>query len=310
MLVSNEDSERPSNPYPKGWKINRILVAIDFGDATTRVLETALAIASQSHAELFLVHAASVRPCCEDAACSAKGLIGTALTEGRRRFQELHVEFPSLDQLTHHEFVCMEPPTDLVQRLVRSEKIDLVVAGSHGAGRLERLARGSVAEAILRQADCPTLIVGPRIKHVDDPFHHLLLATNLERGSETASRYAAAIAMQSRGELDSVHVLSQLPTLARDPSPALQELRARHLMRCNLPGEITAACSLRLQVKHGDPGLVIPEVAEESGVGAIVTGISEGLLHDDHSPWSTFADIVRNAPCPVLAVRSQLSNRF
>lgn len=50
-------------------------------------------------------------------------------------------------------------PADEILNVVREEKADLIVMGTHGRRGLSRLLLGSVAEAVLRRAHCPVLAV-------------------------------------------------------------------------------------------------------------------------------------------------------
>ena len=70
---------------------------------------------------------------------------------------------------------------------------DLVVMGSHGRSGVQRLLLGSVAERVLRQAPCPTLIV-PRgvaqtIAEPSPPFKRILCAVDFSDGSRRALTY-------------------------------------------------------------------------------------------------------------------------
>jgi nucleotide-binding universal stress UspA family protein len=46
-----------------------------------------------------------------------------------------------------------------ILRLAQKEKCDLIVIGTHGRSGLQRLLIGSVAEEVLRKANCPVLAV-------------------------------------------------------------------------------------------------------------------------------------------------------
>jgi quercetin dioxygenase-like cupin family protein len=50
-------------------------------------------------------------------------------------------------------------PAEETLRLAEALKCDLVVMGTHGKTGLGRLLTGSVAEAVLRKAQCPVLVV-------------------------------------------------------------------------------------------------------------------------------------------------------
>jgi nucleotide-binding universal stress UspA family protein len=53
-------------------------------------------------------------------------------------------------------------PTDEVSRAVEDRAVDLVVLGARGLGAVRRLVLGSVAERVLRHAECPVLVVRER----------------------------------------------------------------------------------------------------------------------------------------------------
>jgi nucleotide-binding universal stress UspA family protein len=60
---------------------------------------------------------------------------------------------------------CAAIPRDPIWNgLVRENKIDLLITGTHGQGQLKKMLLGSVAEEVFRQADCAVLTVGPQVK--------------------------------------------------------------------------------------------------------------------------------------------------
>lgn len=304
MQLSQGSGVLSMRPRPEGLEIRKILVALDFDDQALRVLEAALCIARSFHAEVFVVHAVTAHASVE--ACSKEDirLRESCIEAGIRRLKEVIAARPSLNALTHHEITAAESPFNLIEHLVASEKIDLIIVGSHGAKGLERLAAGSFAEGLMRRATCPTLVVGPRAVVFGDPFRRVLLATDLGESCASATSFAAGIAIHAQGELYALHVIRRRNAPILSQPPADEEKFARHRMRMSLPEDVTARCTVGLIARHGAPETVIVETATEYAAGVIVTGISEGMLHDEHAPWSTFADIVRLAPCPVLAIPS------
>ena len=54
-------------------------------------------------------------------------------------------------------------PADAIARRVKSERVDLVVTGTHGANAIERILLGSVAEEVLRNATVDVFVV-PRAR--------------------------------------------------------------------------------------------------------------------------------------------------
>jgi nucleotide-binding universal stress UspA family protein len=48
-------------------------------------------------------------------------------------------------------------PANAIVKLADEEHVDMIVLGTHGRTGLARLLMGSVAEAIVRRANCPVL---------------------------------------------------------------------------------------------------------------------------------------------------------
>lgn len=74
----------------------------------------------------------------------------------RRRLSQLVM--PDLRIQVEHVMSEGEPSAEII-RIARGANADLIVMGSHGRGGIARVLLGSVAEEVLRKADCPLLIV-------------------------------------------------------------------------------------------------------------------------------------------------------
>ncbi len=59
------------------------------------------------------------------------------------------------------EFVPVGNAAAEIVKTAKDWPADLIVIGGHGRGRIERALLGSVADAVLRHAPCPVLIVPP-----------------------------------------------------------------------------------------------------------------------------------------------------
>jgi nucleotide-binding universal stress UspA family protein len=302
MQVSPINDVLSMLPRPDQLRINKILVSLDFDDQALRVLEASLCIARYFHSEVFLVHSVSPYSSSPVTNKETACLQESSIQSGIKRLKDAVAARPSLNSVTHHEIAAAESPFNLIQQIVASERIDLIIVGSHGASGLERIASGSFAEGLMRRASCPTLIVGPHAVVSGNPFRRILLATDLGEGCASATDFAAAVATRFQGELYALHVIKRKNSAMLAPSDEADELFSRHRMRTSLPQNITSSCTLGLLVKHGAPQKAVVETAAEYNAGVIITGISEGMLHDDHAPWSTFAAIVKEAHCPVLAI--------
>src|SRR5690606_39204333 len=77
-------------------------------------------------------------------------------------FRAAHPELPPTfpDHLVAHQRV--EMPSEEIAQLAADLEADLVVVGTHGRRGFSRFLLGSVAEATVRLAPCPVLVVRPK----------------------------------------------------------------------------------------------------------------------------------------------------
>jgi len=63
--------------------------------------------------------------------------------------------------------VLVGSPAQEILSFARKQKIDMIIMGTHGRENLERILVGSVAEKVLRNAECPVMTVRPYAKQED-----------------------------------------------------------------------------------------------------------------------------------------------
>jgi len=139
-------------------RFQRILVAVDASPVAARASDVATDLARSLGAEVALLHAIDpslgVAP---QGGASAAELIALAAEEGKRllaRFsQRAALQPPPL------EFVPVGKPAGEIVKAAKEWPADLIVIGSHGRGGVGRVVLGSVAEAVMRHAPCPVLVV-------------------------------------------------------------------------------------------------------------------------------------------------------
>jgi nucleotide-binding universal stress UspA family protein len=135
----------------------RILVAVDFGDASAAAVATAGRLAARFGSTLVAVHAESfeVPPYftreqfarIEGELRAARGVAEASL----RRFVGAHTGTPATLR------VVDRPPVEAV--LEAAADADLIVIGTHGRRGPKRWWLGSVAERVVREAPTPVLVV-------------------------------------------------------------------------------------------------------------------------------------------------------
>ncbi len=153
-----------------------IVVAVDYSATSDFVFERALEIAAEKPAAA--VHAIHVLPVYQAGSApeeSAVTWVGTLpsisdaaeqlrvyVQSRTKAFRGQHPgdKLDFLDSVAAHQ--RLEIPSEEVAQLAADLEADLVVVGTHGHRGLKRILLGSVAEATVRLAPCPVLVVRPK----------------------------------------------------------------------------------------------------------------------------------------------------
>lgn len=291
-----------------GICFERILVATDFSPAAAHALKTAIDVAQLFHSRLYLVHASEMLVFASaDAGPLPIEVLNANLDAARAIVADLVHADPRLEALQPEIVVNYATPVDLINEVAREEKIDLIIVGSHGAAGVERLALGSVAEAVLRKSSCPVLIVGPHSRIESDPFCSILFTTDLATTSLRAAQYAAALAEGESGKLTVLHVVDQHSPWPFLKAKAACDISEKQQLEELLPADIRRHCKERVRVEYGDPAKVITQVADEECAGIVVVGLKDRSALADRATWSTLSHIIHNLHCPVLGVRGHIA---
>jgi nucleotide-binding universal stress UspA family protein len=138
--------------------IQRILVPVDFSDCSMEAWEYALQVAKQFQATVTLLHV--IEPV-------SYGLDFTLSHSKDERKMRERLETRLLDMagllksqgVRGRHVLRGGTPSDSILECVRQERSDLIVMGTHGRRGVSHFVSGSVAEAVLRRAECPVLTV-------------------------------------------------------------------------------------------------------------------------------------------------------
>ncbi len=140
------------------FKIQVILCPVDFSDASRKAVQYAREFAAGMGASVHLLNVVEPRPMAVDitlnyvpleedlekaAAADLKVILQEFLQSGLKA--ECSVEFGN--------------PSDVILEKAGELDVNFVIMGSHGKKGLSRFIMGSVAETVVRKANCPVLIV-------------------------------------------------------------------------------------------------------------------------------------------------------
>ncbi|NTV06641.1 MAG: universal stress protein [Chlorobiaceae bacterium] len=140
------------------FKIHEILCPVDFSDASRKSVQYAKEFAAGMGASVFLLNVVEPRPMAVDITLNY-----VPLEEDLEKAAaaDLQVILQELIQAGIKAECAVEfgNPSDVILEKAEERDVNLVIMGSHGKKGLSRLIMGSVAETVVRKANCPVLIV-------------------------------------------------------------------------------------------------------------------------------------------------------
>lgn len=134
-----------------------IIIATDFSPSAQRAAHLALAFAADD-ATVHLVHA---WPWMDLGGSGAVVWRHVYRTGTQHLFDELLQSLPIPPRARVVRHLEHGEARTVVRDLAREHHADLIALGSHGRGFIDRLTLGSVAESVLRTAECSVLIAPP-----------------------------------------------------------------------------------------------------------------------------------------------------
>lgn len=140
--------------------IKRILVPLDFSSNSVRALDYALGVARKFDAAIHLVHVCEV-PSMMTASMDAYAIAYTDWSQrlGQEAEAELVRTQARIKDVPVTTEVLFGHAASAIIEAATTNKVDLVVMGTHGHGVVMHMVMGSVAERVVRGAPCPVLTV-------------------------------------------------------------------------------------------------------------------------------------------------------
>lgn len=132
----------------------KILFPTDFSDASHAALKYATVLARDSGATLLILHAEDWIP-----PLSGEMYMPTKNFGNPELKKLLATVVPADKEVAYEHLFVVGEPADEILRIANEQHVDLIVMGTHGRTGLGRLLMGSVAEAIVRRAECPVVTV-------------------------------------------------------------------------------------------------------------------------------------------------------
>ncbi len=270
---------------PTRVAIQNILLATDFSTFSDAALPYAAGFAKRYGSNLFVVTVLA-------------GVYDSLPAHPSRMEQDAQQRLESLlaasmfDGIASKGIVGRGDVFPVLQEVMRQNRIDLVVLGTHGRKGFERLVLGSVAEEVFRHATCPVLTIGPQVRPSSHPSElcHVLFATAFGEETKHGLPYALSIAEEHHAKFTLLHAVHT------DEGDIGQKLLAM------VPPDANLKIRPEFMVKTGDPAETIVATAAEIDADLIVMGVHRTAPVATHGARGTAYKVVCQAHCPVLTV--------
>jgi nucleotide-binding universal stress UspA family protein len=286
----------------------RILVPTDFSAPSDAALEYARLFARAWGGALHLLHVTG-----EHLTPPHEGGDRNAEPAAMRQIRDRLTDDDRQRRLTIR-VVERSAPAEAILRYAPSAEIDLIVMGTHGRSGVAHLLMGSVAEKVLRSAQCPVLTVH-RAPRGAAPFTRILVPTDFSGPSDAALDCARALQLKFGAAIHLLHVLEDEqiagPFGAEVFVAEAPETRAARLRdaRERLSHRVSAADRengrVTSEILFGPTASTIVHYADDNGFDLVLMG-THGRTGLAHLLMGSVAErVVRSAACPVMTTHSE-----
>jgi nucleotide-binding universal stress UspA family protein len=164
LIVRDKDESTSQRARRAPLQFRKILVPLDFSDASRLGLEYALGFAQEFRATVILFHSIFVSAYLmgnRHTAHQVPTLIANQQDYARAEMEKLR-ETISRKGGAVETNISVGSPVEQIGKYVRKASVDLIITSTHGRSGWRRVFIGSTAERIVRYATCPVLVVPNR----------------------------------------------------------------------------------------------------------------------------------------------------
>jgi nucleotide-binding universal stress UspA family protein len=294
-------------------KFGKVITLYDFSKPGREALHFAERLASRFRSRLGIVHVWEIGPTylIRDWGHQTEPLKNILNRRLYREVRNLLEKKGGQTPRSIQGILAAGDPKTAVLGVLKDEKPDVVVMGSHGRTGLLHVLMGSVAEGIVRRSPAPVWVVRkPRAW----PPKRIVVPVDFDESSRRVLRAASDLAGLFSARLEIVHVSPTVENLAPFPEmrlyfpPTLSEnlrKKAHKKLKSLVAGAVSRKVRARLHVLSGAPADAICRSARSTRADLIVipTHGRRGLAH--LVLGSVAENVVRHAPCSTLTLPSR-----
>lgn len=207
-------------------KITKILVPIDFSEASNDILKFALQLADRVNATIEVLHVATydippldypsfVAVTTEEKIKMARSLLNKAISRARKNVSELLDNMPDIQT----DIEVGVPDTKIVEIALR-DKVDYIVMGTQGQNTVWDRFLGSTAVDVLKYAPCPVFVIPEEAEYREEM--ELGYATDFSAADAFEIWKASKLLQPFKANITAVH-LSEREEYSEDKIAELDE---------------------------------------------------------------------------------------
>ncbi|MBI4853842.1 MAG: universal stress protein [Acidobacteria bacterium] len=191
--------------------LKRILFPTDFSECARHAFSYALDLARLFNAELHILHAIVNHTYAGYFSADQENLYKSLRKNAEYLMEDLIEKYP-LDSIKVEKlyFPALSASSMIIDYAGQSQ-IDLIVMGTHGRQGLSHLMLGSVAENVIRTANCPVLTVGKDADQNKDAsitsIKNILVPIDFSEHSKKSLTYAIELAKNYKATLQLLHII-------------------------------------------------------------------------------------------------------
>jgi nucleotide-binding universal stress UspA family protein len=269
---------------------DRILVPIDFSEASLAALNRAIDIAKIYNSTLVLVHVMT-----DQTVNGMATVLPGALMKLELDLQDDldHLRLLTIDQGVPCIILFRKGSVgENIQDILHNQAINLLVLATHGGRGVRGVFLGSAAERLIRSITIPVLTVGSARNQPDwdeKGARHLLFAGDFT--PETLCGLSLALGIQQTTGAR----LSVVQVVPHGNKPEVTQAIREHIKSLVPPGT-------GIYTPAGPVGRTVCQLAHELDVGLVSLGVHKNTFAREIF-GTGLLEILLNAPCPVLSVR-------
>lgn len=287
-------------------RIQRILFATDFLESSRLALDYAVAMAHRFNATLVMLHVVELSGAAYEVEAA------NHLPSVTRTYAQEHLDaFASSVRRTGvsvRTWVADGNPTDVILSAVQTLPADLLVLGVHGIHRgLSHLIVGSNLEKLVLSSSCPTLSVGAHVRggiDLDLRLKRVLYVSDFTADSAAAAPVAHFLAISFDAPVNTCYLLPKAASHDRQLRENLLDQQRKQMQQLD-PDAKPASQKQTVELQEGTQIHQILTLAAAEPGAIIVLGVHTKSFLGRHLQTSLAYELLANAPCPVVTVRSQ-----